>query len=150
MADSRISLIRVNLLNVDARGAPTPELSVRLDKWLWAARFYKTRSLAVEGIASGKVQVNGARVKRARPLHVGDVVRVRLGPYEHIVTVRVLSERRGPAADALRLYEEDQEGKRARETLAAQLRLAPSAFYEGRGRPSKKQRRDIQRWKGER
>jgi ribosome-associated heat shock protein Hsp15 len=123
--------------------------SVRLDKWLWAARFYKTRSLAALGIDGGKVQVNGARAKRSRPLHAGDQVKVRLGPYEHIVTVRTLSERRGPPAAALLLYQEDPEGKRARETLAAQLKLLPRAFYEGKGKPSKKQRRDIERWKGE-
>ena len=70
---------------------------VRLDKWLWAARFYKTRSLAAEAIAGGKVQVNGERVKRAKPLQVGDEVRIRLGPYEHQIVVRELSERRGPA-----------------------------------------------------
>jgi ribosome-associated heat shock protein Hsp15 len=124
--------------------------SVRLDKWLWAARFYKTRTLAVLGIEGGKVSVNGARAKRSRPLHVGDQVRVRLGPYEHIVIVRTLSERRGPPAAALLLYEEDPEGKRAREALAAQIKLLPTAFHQGKGRPGKKQRRDIERWKGER
>ena len=101
------------------------------------------------GIESGKVQVNDAKAKRSRPLRVGDQVRVRLGPYEHIVTIRALSERRGPPAAALLLYEEDAEGKRARETLAAQLKLLPKAFHDGKGRPSKKQRRDIERWKGE-
>ena len=70
---------------------------IRLDKWLWAARFYKTRSLAAEAIAGGKVQVNGDRVKRAKPLQVGDEVRIRLGPYEHQIVVRELSDRRGPA-----------------------------------------------------
>ena len=64
---------------------------IRLDKWLWAARFYKTRSLAAEAIAGGKVQVNGERVKRARPMQVGDEVRIRLGPYEHHLVVRELS-----------------------------------------------------------
>src|SRR5438876_1153955 len=78
---------------------------VRLDKWLWAARFYKTRSLASEAIAGGKVQVNGDRAKRARPLQVGDEVRVRQGPYDHLVVVRALSARRGPATAAAELYE---------------------------------------------
>ena len=79
-------------LNMDERR----DDRVRLDKWLWAARFYKTRSLASEAIAGGKVQVNGDRAKRARPLQVGDEIRVRQGPYEHQVVVRALSARRGP------------------------------------------------------
>jgi len=110
---------------------------------------FKTRALAADAIASGKVQVNGARVKRAKLLHIGDHVRVRHGPYEYQLTVRALSERRGPAAEAARLYEEDPAGKRARETLALQLKLLPATAYQGRGRPTKKQRRDIERWKGE-
>src|SRR4051812_33633194 len=104
------------------------DTSVRLDKWLWAARFYKTRGLAAEGIEGGKVSVNGAGAKRSRPVHVGDQVRVRLGPYEHLVTVRALSERRGPASEAAKLFEENPDGKKEREALAAQLKLLPSAF----------------------
>ena len=125
------------------------ESSVRLDKWLWAARIFKTRALAAAAIAGGKVQVNGARAKRAKPLQVGDRVRVRHGPYEYQLTVRALSDRRGPAPEAALLYEEDPAGKRARETLAGQLKLLPAAAYRGKGRPTKKQRREIERWKGE-
>jgi ribosome-associated heat shock protein Hsp15 len=73
---------------------------VRLDKWLWAARFFKTRALAAEAVAGGKVQVNGDRAKRARPVQTGDEVRVRHGPYDHVVVVRALSARRGPASAA--------------------------------------------------
>ena len=123
--------------------------AVRLDKWLWAARLFKTRALAAEAIAGGKVLVNGARAKRAKPLRVGDRVRVRQGACEYHLSVRRLSERRGPAAQAARLYEEDAAGKRAREALAAQLKLLPAPAYRGKGRPSKKERRDIERWKGE-
>src|SRR3990170_4414848 len=90
---------------------------IRLDKWLWAARFYKTRSLAAEAIAGGKVQVNGERVKRAKPMQAGDEVRIRLGPYEHQIVVRELSDRRGPATDAARLYEEKPASRAAREAL---------------------------------
>jgi len=125
------------------------ESSVRVDKWLWAARIFKTRALAAAAIAGGKVQVNGARVKRAKPLQVGDRVRVRHGPYEYQLTVQALSDRRGPAPEAALLYEEDPVGKRARETLAGQLKLLPAAAYRGKGRPTKKQRREIERWKGE-
>ncbi|HET6579879.1 MAG TPA: RNA-binding S4 domain-containing protein, partial [Gemmatimonadales bacterium] len=99
----------------------TDDGRVRLDKWLWAARFFKTRSLAAEAVAGGKVQVNGERAKRARPLQAGDEVRVRLGPYEHVVMVRALSGRRGPAAEAAELYEERPESRAAREATAQQL-----------------------------
>ena len=121
---------------------------VRLDKWLWAARFYKTRSLAAEAIAGGKVQVNGDRVKRAKPVQIGDEVRMRLGPYEHQILVRALSERRGPASDAAQLYEEKPESRAAREALALQLKSLHAAFVPARGRPTKKDRRDIQKLKG--
>ena len=123
---------------------------VRLDKWLWAARFFKTRSLAAEAIAGGRVQVNGDRAKRARPLQVGDRIRVRLGPYEHDIVVRALSARRGPATAAAELYEETPESIAARETLAAQLKSVHSVFGPDRGRPSKRDRREIDRLRGKR
>ena len=126
-----------------------PDVSVRLDKWLWAARFFKTRALAVEALAGGKVLVNGARAKRAKPIHVGDRKRLRLGPYEYHLTVRGVSERRGPPVEAVRLYEEDAAGKGAREVLAAQHKLLPAPAFRGKGRPTKKQRRDIERWEGD-
>jgi ribosome-associated heat shock protein Hsp15 len=122
----------------------------RVDKWLWAARFYKTRSLAAEAVAGGKVQVNGERVKRAKPLQVGDEVRIRQGPYEHHVVVRELSNQRGPAARALELYQETAESRAAREALALQLKSLHSAFVPERGRPTKKDRREINRFKGKR
>jgi ribosome-associated heat shock protein Hsp15 len=121
---------------------------VRLDKWLWAARFYKTRSLAAEAIAGGKVQVNGERVKRAKSLQVGDDVRIRQGPYEHQIVVRELSERRGPAAQAIRLYEEKPASRAAREAMALQLKSLHAVFVPDRGRPTKKDRREINRLKG--
>ncbi len=91
---------------------------VRLDKWLWAARLFKTRSLAARAISGGKVQVNGRRVKRASLLGVGDRVRVRKGPYLIEIIVQGLSERRGPASEAARLYEETAESRLERERLA--------------------------------
>jgi ribosome-associated heat shock protein Hsp15 len=121
---------------------------VRLDKWLWAARFYKTRSLAAEAIAGGKVQVNGDRVKRAKPVQIGDEVRIRQGPYEHLVLVRGVSERRGPAASAAELYAEKPESLAAREAMAMQLKSLHAAFVPERGRPTKKDRREIQKLKG--
>ncbi|MBA3889157.1 MAG: RNA-binding S4 domain-containing protein [Gemmatimonadaceae bacterium] len=120
---------------------------VRLDKWLWAARFYKTRSAATEAVDGGKVDVNGESVKPSKLVRHGDVVRVRLPPVEHIVTVRGLGERRGSAAAAQALYEETAESIAVRERLRETLRMAPAAFvYEERGRPTKKDRRDLQRF----
>jgi ribosome-associated heat shock protein Hsp15 len=120
----------------------------RLDKWLWAARFYKTRSLAAEAIAGGKVQVNGDRVKRAKSLEVGDEIRIRQGPYEHRVVVRGLSEHRGPAAQAALLYEEQADSRAARERMALQMKSLHAAFGSEQGRPTKKDRREIDRLKG--
>ena len=109
---------------------------VRLDKWLWAARFFKTRALAVAAIEGGKVQVNGDRVKRAKLIQPGDEIRIRHGPFEHRIMVRGISERRGPATEAIKLYEETAESREARERLALQLKSAPSMFQEESGRPT--------------
>src|SRR2546428_7455258 len=87
---------------------------VRLDRWLWAARFFKTRALAAAAIAAGRVAVNGARAKRAKLVAAGDQLRVRRGPFEYRVVVRGVSERRGPPAQAAALFAEDAEGRRPR------------------------------------
>lgn len=121
---------------------------VRLDKWLWAARFYKTRGLASAAIAGGKVQVNGDRAKRARPLQVGDRLRIRQGVYEYQVLVRELSGRRGPASEAAALYEETAESRAAREAMALQLKSLHSALVPEKGRPTKRDRRELGRLKG--
>ena len=121
---------------------------VRLDKWLWAARFYKTRALASEAIAGGKVLVNGYRAKRARPVQPGDEIRIRQGPYEHHVVVRALSARRGPASAAAELYEETPASRAAREAMALQLKSLHAAFVPDKGRPTKKDRRELGRLKG--
>jgi ribosome-associated heat shock protein Hsp15 len=118
---------------------------VRLDTWLWCARFFKTRALAAAAVDGGKVEVNGVRAKRAKPLKVGDRLRLRKGPFVYQLAVRGLSARRGPVAAAATLYEEDATTKAQRERLAEQLRIAPSVQYEGKGRPTKKQRRDLDR-----
>jgi ribosome-associated heat shock protein Hsp15 len=120
---------------------------VRLDKWLWAARFFKTRGLAADAIDGGKVDVNGTRAKRAKMVQVGDEIRVRQTPFEHAVHVRGLSERRGPASVAATLYEETAESKARRETLATQIRSMPSDDWES-GRPTKRDRREIDRFRG--
>lgn len=125
-------------------GQPDNFDRVRLDKWLWAARFYKTRSLATEAVDGGKVEVNSDRAKPAKAIKPGDEVRIRLGAYEHILIVRELSDRRGPASVAQTLYEETAASRAERERLAAQHKMAPPTFvYEEKGRPTKKDRRDL-------
>lgn len=118
---------------------------VRLDKWLWAARFFKTRSAAAQAVDGGKIDVNGERAKRARVVRVGETVTIRRPPYEHHAVVRGLAELRGSAAVAALLYEETADSKKARETLAYQLKNAPTLQFEGGGRPTKRDRRDIER-----
>ena len=122
-------------------------IRVRLDKWLWAARFFKTRALAATAVETGRVEVNGERAKRAKLLHVGDSLRIRLGPYYHIVTVRAVSEHRGPASIAATLYEETEEGRIAREAMQLHVKAAQAMSGYDRGRPTKKDRRDIERLK---
>ena len=118
---------------------------VRLDKWLWAARFYKTRSLAADAIVAGKVQLNGERVKRAKTVQVGDEVRIRNGAFEQIINVRAISGKRGGAPDAAKLYEETAASRAAREALALQMRSIPGGHDAGR--PSKKDRRTIAKFR---
>lgn len=127
---------------------PESREGVRLDRWLWAARFYKTRSLAVEAIGGGKVQLNGHRAKRAKQVHSGDELRIRKGPFEQLVIVRGVSERRGPAKQAQLLYDETAESLQNRERMAAQIRSIPTPTFKTKGRPTKKERRDIERFRG--
>lgn len=121
---------------------------VRLDKWLWAARFYKTRGLAVDAIEGGKIDVNGERSKRAKLVHVGDRIQIRMGPFEHIITVKGVSERRGPASVATKLYEEDPESIKQRALMAAHVKAMNANTGYDAGRPTKKDRRDIRRIRG--
>ena len=118
---------------------------VRLDKWLWAARFYKTRGLSADAIDGGKIEVNGERAKRSRLVQSGDRLKIRIGPYEHVITVKDVSEKRGSAPIAQALYEEDPESRKAREVMAAHVRaMNANTGYES-GRPTKKDRREIER-----
>lgn len=118
---------------------------VRLDKWLWAARFYKTRSLSSEEIDKGRVKVNGATVKPAREVKAGDVVELRIGHEQRTVVVRGLSGVRGPAPVAALLFEETPESLRQRQDAAEMRRLAPEpAHSQPLGRPTKRDRRHIE------
>jgi ribosome-associated heat shock protein Hsp15 len=120
---------------------------VRLDKWLWAARFFKTRSLATEAINGGKVHVNGERVKPSRKVNLGDEMSIRQGFVEKTVIVTGLSEKRGSAKMAAELYTETEDSIAKREAQAEQRRLLSAATPQHDHRPSKKQRRQIHRFK---
>lgn len=121
--------------------------AVRIDKWLWAARFFKTRALAAEAAGSGKVKVNGERAKPAKSVRPGDELTIHVGPYEYVITVRGLSDRRGPASLAALLYEETAASQAARRKLAAQLAADRAAVRFEPGRPTKQARRETIRRK---
>lgn len=118
----------------------------RLDKWLWAARFFKTRSLAAEAVSGGKVEVNGVRAKPSRSLRPGDRLSVRRGAYEWSVIVKAVTIQRGPASKAQLLYQETEESLRERESVAAQLKFERGPEFDLSGRPSKKDRRAMSRF----
>jgi len=117
---------------------------LRIDKWLWSARFYKTRTLAAEEIGKGRVAINGQEAKAAREVKVGDTVSVRREAVTRTVVVRGLSNMRGPAPVAQQLYEETPESLKAREEAAQQRRFAPEpALSIEHGRPTKRGRREL-------
>lgn len=121
-----------------------PSESMRLDKWLWCARFYKTRSLAVDEIGRGRVTVNQQAVKASRELRVGDTVALRQGVVERTIVVQALSNMRGPAPVAQQLYLETEASQKARAEAAERRRLAPEpAMALTEGRPTKRDRRQI-------
>ncbi len=124
---------------------PTPA-RVRLDKWLWAARFFKTRTLAAEAVNGGKVHVNGARVKPSHGVRVSETLRIRRGPYEYEVIVQEVARERGPANRAALLYQETPHSRERREALAAERRSQTASMPHPAGRPSKKERRQIVRF----
>ena len=118
---------------------------LRIDKWLWAARFYKTRSLAVKAVEGGKVRVNGDRVKPSRELKVGDEVAVRIAELEWVIEVRVLGSQRGSAAQAALLYAERADSRARREQMLAVRKAYVHPASTIKGRPTKKDRRQLQR-----
>ena len=118
----------------------------RIDKWLCAARFFKTRSLTADAIECGKVQINQVRVKPAKAVAKGDMLTINIGQKQYVVEVMALSNKRGPAAEAQKLYRETDDSRQRREAIAAQLREQPRPFFF-RGRPTKRDRREIEKLK---
>ena len=123
-----------------------PTEKFRIDKWLWAARFFKTRSLAISAIESGKVQVKNERVKPAKSLAIGDLLSIQIGSYQYLVEVLALSNKRGSAPEAQKLYRETDESRQRREVILAQLKADPQPFHF-KGRPTKRDRRVIEHFK---
>ncbi len=126
----------------------TDDGKIRLDKWLWAARFFKTRALAAEAINGGKIHLNAVRAKPAHAVKPGDELRIRKGPFEFMVSVTAVARIRGPASAAAMLYEETPQSIAARERLAEQHRLLAAAGPQSSERPTKRQRRQITRFTG--
>lgn len=124
-----------------------PADNMRLDKWLWCARFYKTRGLAADAINSGKVSVNNKRAKRAKLIHAGDQISIRRTPYRFDITVLALASARSSAVLAALLYEESRESISTREKLAVQLKADMAMFPRVKGRPTKRNRRELIRFK---
>jgi ribosome-associated heat shock protein Hsp15 len=116
---------------------------VRLDKWLWAARFFKTRGLAQQAIESGRVKLNQERVKSAHALKVSDLISIRIGELDWHVEVKGLSERRGPASEARKLYEETAESRAERERRIELRRWSAEPAAQIKGRPTKRDRRRL-------
>ena len=122
---------------------------MRLDKWLWAARFFKTRSLAQQAVAGGRVQLNGDRTKPAHEVKAGDTVVVRVGDWRWEVKVVALSDRRGPAEEARKLYAETSESRAERERVSDLRRWGAEPAATLKGRPTKRDRRRIEKFEGD-
>jgi ribosome-associated heat shock protein Hsp15 len=120
-----------------------PTDRVRVDRWLWAARFVKSRSLAIDAVKGGRVQVNGDRAKPSRAIKPGDLLEITLGQVRQTVVVRAIADRRGPAAEARLLYDETPESLAARELQASEDRLGRPPGADRAGRPTKRDRRRI-------
>ena len=121
---------------------------VRIDKWLWAARFFKTRSLATDAVGGGKVKLNGLPTKPARDVKVGDRLEIFNGDTHWTVVVQALSEKRGPAPEARLLYEETSDSIAAREAEQQRRRFAGEPAADRHGRPTKRDRRELNRFSG--
>ena len=125
-----------------------PLSRVRLDKWLWASRFFKTRANAVEAVNGGKVHLNGVRVKPSRMVSIGDELAITRDNYRYTITVMGLNDKRRPAKEAQLLYEESEESIRSREQERELRRLNSASVHQTDKKPTKKERRQIHKWRG--
>lgn len=123
-----------------------PLNTVRLDKWLWCARFFKTRALAAAAIKGNKIRVNDQPVKAAKSIHVGDKLNIKKTPYQYTITILKLTNNRLSASLAAELYEEDAESIQTREILTQQIKAENASFPRTIGRPTKRDRRNIIRF----
>ncbi len=124
-------------------------MAIRVDKWLWAARFFRTRSAAQQAVEGGKVKLGGERIKPAKEVHVGDELAIQIGAYLWAVRVVQLSDKRGSAVMARTLYAEDETSRLHREEQIALRKFAADPAQERHGRPTKRERRQLERWRDE-
>ena len=122
---------------------------MRIDKWLWAARFFRTRPAAQQAVDGGRVKLNGERVKPAKDVRIGDELAIHIGADAWTIRIAQLSDKRGPAAVARTLYTEDAANRIRREEQAALRRYAGDPAQQRRGRPTKRERRQLERWRAE-
>ncbi len=121
---------------------------LRIDKWLWAARFFKTRALASKAVDGGHVHVNGQRVKSSRPVQVGDELAIKRSQIQSVIVIKELNERRGPAKQAQLLFEETEESIQKRELQSQQRKVLNASMPKSQGKPDKHQRREIRKVSG--
>ncbi len=121
--------------------------TVRLDKWLWASRFFKTRKNAVEAISGGKVHLNGSRTKPSRNIHIGDMLEITRENYRYHVEVIALNDKRRPAKEAQLLYQENEESIKARESEREMRKMNSASVIQPDKKPNKKERRQINKWR---
>lgn len=146
MQYNRVGIIPKLPENADYKTMPGNSEKIaplRLDKWLWCARFYKTRSIAADALKTGKVMINGDRAKSSKTVVPGDVLSIRKGPYRYTITLLALAKSRKSATDASLLYEESPQSMKERQLLASQLKAEAAIFPSSKGRPTKKDRRSI-------
>jgi ribosome-associated heat shock protein Hsp15 len=125
-----------------------PTERLRIDRWLWAARFFRTRSRAAQAVDGGRVQLNGQRVKPARDVKAGDELAIHIGALEWVIEVRGISARRGPAEEAQQLYAERADSRSRRQAILETRKRVPEPALGLRGRPTKRDRRRLNRFTG--
>jgi ribosome-associated heat shock protein Hsp15 len=122
--------------------------TIRLDKWLWAARFFKSRKLATEAISGGKIHLNKTRVKPSRNIKIGDQLDISRDNYKYHIEVVGLNDKRRPAKEAQLLYQESEQSIRSREQEREIRKLSSASVHQSDSRPNKKERRQINKWRG--